>query len=194
MLTLGNSVHGNGFWKGDIYGVALYGGELDPETIAGRFRDWSQDRALSFSGDSRPLMAFSFNEGKGTETKDAAGGVQKLGIPSRFVVPEKQYLSLRWGDFKADRSFLFDIIINFLGFIPLGFVICALFSQFGGILQKRAVLFSVLFCFLTSLGIEVSQAWIPSRSSQAMDLALNTTGAFIGAKITKLKYLTGLKG
>ena len=184
-LTLGNSVYGKGSWKGDLYGLALYGDELEQETITNHFKAWSENQVLSFSGNDKPLLAFTFNEGKGAEITDTVAGIQKLSIPSRFTIPERQYISLPWRDFKADKRYLMDFIINLAGFIPLGFVICALFIQSGGIFQKKAVLFSVIFCFLTSLCIEIAQAWIPSRSSQGLDLVLNTIGAWIGAMLTR---------
>ena len=35
-------------------------------------------------------------------------------------------------------------------------------------------------CGSISLGIELAQAWIPGRSSQMLDLILNTLGAGLG--------------
>jgi len=193
-LILGNSAYGKASWKGDVYGLALYANKLEDETIENHFKDWTNNQILPFSTSDKPLVVFTFDERKGTETKDIITGIQKLNIPSRFPILEKHFMSLPWRDFEADKGFVTDFIVNLLGFIPLGVVICALFIQSGGVLQKKAVLFSVLFCFLISLSIEIAQAWIPSRSSQGLDLMLNTVGAFIGAKITKLKYLTGFTG
>jgi glycopeptide antibiotics resistance protein len=39
---------------------------------------------------------------------------------------------------------------------------------------------------MLSLGIELAQAWIPSRSSQMLDLALNTMGGAIGVALQHL--------
>jgi len=44
--------------------------------------------------------------------------------------------------------------------------------------------------FVKSFAIEIAQAWIPSRSSQALDLILNTIGAFIGALFCSLLLQT----
>jgi hypothetical protein len=181
-LTLGNSVHGNASWKGEIYGLALYGDRLAPETIQAHFNAWSNNKIFPFAKNEGPILSFPFNEGHGTETIDYVTGTQKLNMPTRFHILEKRFLSLSWRDFKANKSFLDDFVINLVGFIPLGFVLCVLFIQSGGILQKKALLFSVVFCFLTSLSIEIAQAWIPSRSSQGLDLMLNTVGALIGAR------------
>ncbi len=69
--------------------------------------------------------------------------------------------------------------------MPLGFILSATFIQFGGIFKKRVILVTVVLCFTLSLIIEVAQGWIPSRSSQILDLMLNTSGALIGAMTYK---------
>jgi hypothetical protein len=181
-VTLGNSVHGNASWRGEVYGLALYGDRLVPETIQAHFNAWSNNKIFPFAKEESPILSFPFNERHGTETIDYVTGTQKLNMPTRFHILEKRFLSLTWQDFKANKSFFQDFVINLLGFIPLTFVLCALFIQSGGVLQKKAMLFSVALCFLTSLFIEIAQAWIPSRSSQSLDLMLNTVGALIGAR------------
>jgi hypothetical protein len=182
-ITLGNSVYGKASWRGEVYGLALYADRLEPETIEKHFKDWSKNQILSFSRSENTLLFFTFNDGKGTETIDYVSGIQKLNIPPRFQILKKSFVSLPWRDFQADKSYLIDLIINLLGFIPSGFILCALFVQAGGILQKKALLLSVFLCFLISLCIEIVQAWIPSRSSQGLDLILNTFGALMGAKL-----------
>jgi hypothetical protein len=181
MLTLGNSVHGNSSWRGDVYGLALYADRFGPETIENHFNARSNNKIFPFANDDGPILFFPLNEKHGTEAIDNVTMTQKLNIPTRFHILQKRFLSLSWRDFKANRSFFQDFVINFLGFIPLGFVLCALFIQSGGGLQKKALLISVTFCFLVSLSIEIAQAWIPSRSSQGLDLMLNTVGALVGA-------------
>jgi len=180
-VVLGNSVHGNSSWRGEVYGLAFYSDRLEPETIENRFNAWSKNQIFPFTKDAKPFLSFTFNETKGTETIDCITGMQKLNIPASFHILEKRFLSLSRWDFKANKSFLIDFIINLLGFIPLGVTLCALFVQSGGIFQKKAIIFSVVLCFFISLCIETAQAWMPSRSSQGLDLILNTTGAFIGA-------------
>jgi hypothetical protein len=184
-VTLGNSVYGKHFWRGEVYGLALYSDRLAPETIETRFNAWLKNRIFPFAKDEKPVFSFIFNERRGTETIDYVTGIQKLNIPAHFHILEKRFLSLQWRNLEAGKSFVIDSIVNLLGFIPLGFILSALFIQSGGILHKRAILFSVALCFLTSLCIEIAQAWIPSRSSQASDLVLNTIGALIGAILGK---------
>jgi glycopeptide antibiotics resistance protein len=53
------------------------------------------------------------------------------------------------------------------------------------------MLITMALCFAISLSIEIVQAWLPSRSSQTLDVILNTTGALIGAMIYR-KCRTGI--
>lgn len=188
-IILGNSVYGKHSWRGEVYGLAFYADRLGPEIIENRFNAWSKNHIFPYAKDEKPFLFFSFNEREGTEVKDYITGIQKLNIPVRYHILKKHFISPPWKDFKANKSFFNDFINNLLGFIPLGFILCALFIQSGGIFRKKAILFSVVSCFLVSLGIEVTQAWIPSRSSQVLDLMLNTIGAFIGTIVCK--YISG---
>ena len=182
-VIVGNSVHGTASWKGEMYGLALYGESLEPETIRHRFGVWSQGQIFTSAKDGRPFLSFAFNEREGTETIDSVTRVVRLKIPTGFHILKKRLLSPPWRDFDASKSFLMDFVINLLGFIPLGFVLYALFTEAGGIVRKEAILFSIAFCFLTSLFIEIAQAWMPSRSSQSLDLILNTVGSWVGTML-----------
>jgi len=182
-LILGNSVYGNSPWRGEMYSLAFYANKLELETIENRFNSWSNTQVLPYTKNGKPILFFMFNERTGTQTTDYVTRIQKLNIPTSFLILEKRFLSPPWRYFKANKSFLMDFIVNLLGFIPLGFILCALCIQSRGIFQKKAILFSLILCFLISLCIEIAQAWIPSRSSLALDIILNTISALIGAML-----------
>jgi VanZ family protein len=187
-ITLGNSVHGNNSWRGEVYGLALHADQLKPGTIENRFRVWSRNQTFSFTKDEKPLLCFTFNEGKGTETIDNVMRIQKLSMPASFHILKKLFIIPPWSDFQANTSYFMDIIVNLLGFIPSGFALCTLLIQCGGILRKKAVLLSTISCFLLSLIIEIAQAWMPSRSSQGLDVIMNTLGAWIGTIIYQWNF------
>ena len=86
--------------------------------------------------------------------------------------------------------FLKDFVINLVGFIPLGFILSATFIELGGTLKKRVILITVVLCFTISLIIEVVQGWMPSRSSQILDLMLNTGGSLIGVMTYRAIVMT----
>ncbi len=184
-LTLGNSVDGHSPWKGNVYGLAFYAGPLESGIIENRFSAWSNTQRFPFPLEGQPFLFFPFSEKSGTRAMDGVSGIVAMNMPAGFPVLEKRFLSWPLRDFKANKNFYSDVVLNLLGFMPLGFVLCALFMVCGGRLQKNAAALSVAVCFLISLGIETAQVWMPSRSSQGLDLILNVLGGWIGARVGK---------
>lgn len=191
-LIVGNSVYGNNFWRGDIFGLAFYRHKLTDEEVKLHFNDWLTKRTFSFANQYKPSLLYLFDEKKGEMAIDHANGNHELKIPTRMLILEKRILSPPWIDLKLNKSFIQDFVINLVGFIPLGFILSATFIQFGGILKKRVILITVALCFAISLIIEVAQGWMPSRSSQILDLMLNTSGALIGSMAYRAIFRTGL--
>jgi VanZ family protein len=71
---------------------------------------------------------------------------------------------------------LFDIIINLIGYIPLGVGLCLTFRP-----RNRAVaLFLLLCCSALSFLMECIQAYLPGRVPSNLDWGLNTLGAGLG--------------
>ncbi len=186
-LLIGNSVYGKQSWQGDIYGLAFYGYSLTARDIKRHFNRWFQDKNFLFAEKDKPLALYYFNEKKGVEVFDHAGGKHHLEIPPRMRIFKKKILSSEWSGFKLSKSMNEDNILNLLGFIPFGFILAATLKKFGGAFGRHYFLITVLFCFTVSLIIEILQAWLPSRSSSMPDLIFNTLGALIGAII--LRYV-----
>jgi len=188
-LLLGNSVYGKHSWKGDIYGVAFYRYTLTDQDVAMHFDNWGKHRNFLFAMKYKPFLMYSFDEKGGKRVLDHGGGNYDLEIPSRIQILDKKILSLTWKQLNFNSGFIRDIIINFAGFIPLGFVLIATFVKVGGSFEKHGVLITVVLCFTVSLAIEILQAWIPSRSSDFLDLIFNTLGTLLGVMIHRF-FLT----
>lgn len=179
-LILGNSAYGNHYWIGDIYGLAIYGHKLSAKDAKYHFKRWVKEQNFSFARDAEPEALYIFNEKSGEMAFDQAGENHHLQIPSKMHILRREVLGLPWNGVRLDRSFLIDIFLNILGFIPLGFVLNAILLNKDGFFEKHSCLITVSFCFLISLVIELAQSWMPSRSSQMLDLILNTFGAYLG--------------
>ena len=182
-LLLGNSVYGKQPWHGDIYGLAFYGYTLTAQDAAFHFDKWVRVQDFSFAKKDKPSVLYFFDEKEGLRALDHAGGNHHLEIPLKMQILERDILSLPWSTLKFNRSFIKDIVLNLLGFIPFGFVLSATLIKLGGTFEKNDVLITVVLCFTLSFIIEIVQAWIPSRSSHMLDLILNTLGALIGALV-----------
>jgi hypothetical protein len=74
-----------------------------------------------------------------------------------------------------------DAAINILGFIPLGYLMISYFLSNDSTQKKIPVVcLTLAICIGISLLIELSQYYVPGRSSSLLDLLFNGLGAFIG--------------
>ena len=81
-----------------------------------------------------------------------------------------------------DLNFSFsDVAINILGFIPLGYLMMSYFLSNDRKQKKVPVIcLSITACIGISFIIELSQYYLPGRSSSLSDLLFNGLGAFGG--------------
>jgi hypothetical protein len=191
-LILGNSAYDRNSWKGDIYGLAIYRQILTAREAALDFNRWSQTRNFSFAKNGKPVILYKFDGKEGTRVLDHAGGGHDLKIPSRMPILKKKILLAPWKGFIFVNGSVEDILWNIVGFIPLGFIVAATCDKAG---SKHSIVIAVTFCFTVSLLIEIIQAWLPLRSSDLLDLILNTLGALLGARTYwNMRYVTRIYG
>ena len=180
-LLLGNSTYGKHPWRGDVYGLALYEYPLSAQEAGRHYNSWAKDRNFSFADNENPSVLYLFDEMGGTRALDHAGGNHHLEIPSMMKTLERKILVPFWKEFRFDKGFIKDMILNLIGFMPFGFILFATLTRLGGAVEKHGVLITAALCFSVSMALEILQAWIPSRSSQMADLLLNTLGGWMGA-------------
>jgi len=179
-LILGNSVYGKHSWEGAIYGLLLNSQALSTEKVTYYYKQWIHQRDLSCNSSDGPMLLYTFNEYENTRIQDDTGHNQPLELPERLVILKKTFLSFSWHQFRPNLSFLFDAVINLIGFIPVGAVMCYWSSQSRSLPRKFEVKLILAFCFFLSLSIEIIQVWLPYRHSSILDLTLNTLGAWLG--------------
>ena len=73
----------------------------------------------------------------------------------------------------------FDVAVNVLGYAPLGFLLTLVFLRSSR--APWAMVAAVLGAAILSLSMETLQSYLPSRVPSSVDLALNITGAALGA-------------
>jgi hypothetical protein len=178
-LVLGNSIYGRHAWAGEIYGLAYFDRELTGEAIKVHYRRWNAERTFAFALTQKALGLYLFDEGRGTKVADHAPGGNDLHLPEGMAILTKEFLAAPLSAEEFNLSLFQDMVINLIGFIPMGFLLSALLGCWRQPFRKR-LLFVMLTCGAISLTIELAQAWIPSRSSQMLDLILNTLGGGLG--------------
>ncbi len=179
-LILGNSVYGKHNWEGEIYGFAFYTKALTPKKVQLAYDQWLQQKIFAPDTNDELQLLYTFNEDPGHLIADRTGKNQQLQIPARQAVLKKSFLGLPEHNFISNQSFIVDAVLNLIGFIPLGAVLYLWLWQLLPGPGKYALLGTVAFCFFLSLGMEIGQAWLPSRDSSLSDLVLNTLGACLG--------------
>ena len=177
-LILGNSPKGNQSWTGHLFGLAIYNRSLRDHEVLQHFRHWEETG--SFVSGEGPVAFYPFDERSGKIVHDSAGR-HPLFIPSGFEVLQKTILVPPWKDFRLNRSYLLDILTNILGFIPFGFFFSACLWKKQSYSHYRLLMIPVLIAGGLSLTIELLQAYLPTRSSQLMDVICNTVGAGTGS-------------
>ncbi|HEX2958531.1 MAG TPA: VanZ family protein [Chitinispirillaceae bacterium] len=105
----------------------------------------------------------------------------KIQVPRQLVPLKIKILTPPWKEARMERRYALDLIINLIGFVPLGISLCLLLNTIFSIQYYRYVV--IMVSFLTSLFIEVAQVFLITRTSQMSDLILNSWGGVFGVVV-----------
>lgn len=177
-LVLANSPVANASWSGELGGVALYAQELTAAEVHRHYESWTRTGHPDLTGDERAVALYLFDERSGSVIHNHAGSGANLYIPMRYMELHHTLLERPWNEYYPGWGYAKDILVNIGGFVPLGFFFFAYLSL--GLRLRRAALVALLLGAATSLTIEISQAYLPTRSSGMTDLITNTFGTGVG--------------
>ena len=183
-LVLGSSAYGRHAWQGEMRGLGFYDYALDDGAVRDRFEQWQSSGGAAggrFEKDPAlgPKIVYRFGGAADGPVANMAGEQYTLMIPERMRIFKREFL--RVPDLKVGGwAFFQDVIVNFMGFMPLGILLHLVLHRLGAVDPRWDGWVVVGVAFVFSLTLEVAQAWIPSRDSSLQDLVLNTLGAGIG--------------
>jgi VanZ family protein len=180
-LILGNAAEGKHPWTGNLFGVAIFNRALDASEVAQHYAVWTSHQAEHLAAESGLAALYRFDEGNGQWVNDLSTNRHRLLIPERYVVLQKRVLELD----PIQISDLDDIAINILGFMPFGFVVYRYRRQAKPDGQGWNIVWAVCAGAAISLAIELTQVWLPNRTSSATDLVTNTLGTFLGVLLAR---------
>ena len=74
---------------------------------------------------------------------------------------------------------------HFTIYLLLGLIFISLLKEYN-IIDKRSIIYTVIFVLLYACTDEVHQLFVSGRSGEVLDVLIDTTGGFIGTMIYKL--------
>ncbi len=184
-LILGSSLHGGKPWHGDISMLAIYDVALSDADVTDHYHQWAAGRHLEEDGGPALRMYYRFDPTQTGTVRNLAADEYHLNIPVFMTILKKKFLA--WPNVNQDgRRLTRDMLVNLVGFMPLGFLLCLVLDRLEGLSGRYKGLLAVGIAFAFSLSLEVVQAWIPPRDSSVLDLILNTAGAAVSVIVAHL--------
>ena len=209
-IVLGTSALLSEPYWGEIRGLAIYSKALTPAEVLRDYYDWNaapgrapDSAALQSSAaqgpiaqrtnaqgtieqasiEQEPVARYDFAEKAGHEVHSAVSSAPDLEIPQRYVVPHKPFLESPGDEFVVKWEYVRTVLENIVGFVPLGFIVCAYLACTRS--PRQAILYATLAGGSLSLVIEVLQFYVPPRGSGITDIITNTLGAAFGAMLAR---------
>jgi hypothetical protein len=185
-FILGNSPVGKNSWKGRIMGLAIYNRTFPAVEVFKHYQLYLENHFTIHTEKEECIGLYLFNEKQGSSVRDYSNLNNHLTIPTLFRPVKKIILETSWNDFRWNKSFVQDTIVNLLGFVPLGFFFTAFLLKASNWKKKIIYISVVATGFAISLTIELSQIYLPSRYSELDDVICNSVGTVLGILILHL--------
>ena len=142
-FILANSPVGKNSWKGRIMGLAIYNRTFTPEKIAKHYQLYLENNfTMRPEKEEGHIGLYLFNEKQGATVRDYSNLNNHLTIPVLFRPVKKIILDPPGQDFRWNKSFVQDTIVNLLGFVPLGFFFTAFLLKASN--WKRKIIYIVV--------------------------------------------------
>jgi len=180
-LVIGTSPVESEPWCGILRGIAIYKNELTAQEVASHYKTWLSNREEGRIDKRSILALYLFRERSGTLVRNEIQPGVDLRIPKHYTIRRRNVLLPPWKEFRTEWRYVRDIILNVLGFIPLGLILYPYFLV--ALESKRPWLMSYVTGTVLSLIIEILQSFLPMRGSGWTDVITNSAGTALGAAI-----------
>ena len=180
-LVLANSPNVSDSWSGRILGLAIYRRQLSSAEVVQHYETWTRNGPPIVVQGEAPAALYLFNEREGSIVRNHVNASTNLVVPSHYMVLHPPLLASFRRTYKATWGYWTDVVINIVGFVPLGFCLFAYLSSLRSV--RLAAMATIAFGFATSFTIEILQAFLPTRSSDTTDIITNTLGTVIGVAL-----------
>jgi len=189
-LVVGTSPIARDSWQGELRGLAIYRSELTAAEVLHHYETWTKQGRPEITYNESPIALYLLDERGGPVAHDSLHSGIDLNIPERYTLLHQIFLQPFWEEYRPGWGYWRDVLLNVIGFVPLGFFFCSYLSSIPRI--KQPPLVTTVLGFAVSLTIEVLQSYLPTRSSGTTDLITNTLGTFLGIKLFSLRGVRAL--
>ena len=176
-LVIGTSPFADDCWAGQLRGLAFHQREFTPAEVLQRYRQWTQSGHGEVLLDGGTVALYHFDERSGSAVHDHGRSQIDLAIPPQFTLLRPILLEPLRQAFRGNWGFWQDVLVNIVGFVPFGFFVTAYLSEMR---KPWAAFVTILMGAMISLSIEVLQMYLPTRSSQTIDVMMNSLGTLLG--------------
>jgi hypothetical protein len=180
-FVIGTSPVENEAWCGILHGIAIYKNELTAQEVASHYKTWLSGREEGRIDKRSTLALYLFRERSGTLVRNEIQPGVDLRIPKHYTIRRRNVLLPPWKEFRTEWTYVRDLILNVLGFIPMGLILYPYFLVALG--SKRPWLMSYVTGTVLSLIIEILQSFLPMRGSGWTDVITNSAGTALGASM-----------
>lgn len=183
-LILGNSARADG-WSGQVLGLGIYHSALSAAQVHEHSLLWASGK-MSAAMNQDAVALYLFDKSSDGVIDDTIG-VNSLEISSHYRVACPAFLKPIWKQYRSrwdgwrTWSYWSDVLLNIMGFVPLGFILTAHLSRQGTSIRSRIL--ALLLGVTLSVVIEVTQYFLPTRNSSMTDLLMNTIGTAVGVML-----------
>lgn len=150
------------------------------------FKNWAHDQRVAL-GNIPEFGQPWRGEIRKAQVRAGNKTVDYLSPGTLSIPPTYQFVRERsWNAFldtniyPLNKATIRDFIINFFGFIPLGFIVVAISRSRYKISQ------AVMVCFFVTASIEGIQVLLPYRVPSIYDVTLNVAGGLVGAWVAAM--------
>ena len=180
-FVIGTSPVENEAWCGILHGIAIYKNALTAQEVASHYQTWLSSREEGRTDKRSILALYLFRERSGTLVRNEIQPGVDLRIPKHYTIRRRNVLLPPWKEFRTEWTYVRDLILNVLGFIPMGLILYPYFLVALG--SKRPWLMSYVTGTVLSLIIEILQSFLPMRGSGWTDVITNSAGTALGASL-----------
>jgi hypothetical protein len=152
---------------------------LTAREVATDYLNWEKRGEPAPVAGTGPEALYLFDERSGHVAHNKVGAGPDFTISERFFVPYPYILRSPWSAYHATWGYWQDVVINIVGFIPLGGLFYLCLASIPSI--RHPALLAIFLGFATSIAIELVQIFLPTRLSDLTDVITNVAGTAIGA-------------